>query len=122
MHCAEARGCLTALQVDVLKKIYAGPTDSKGEKLFPGPLPGSEIWSDWFSAPPGKSSIGEVLATEAARYLMFMPDFGPHWQLGDFDFDRDYKRLGMMQSLYSDTNPDLRKFKAAGGKLIAYHG
>jgi feruloyl esterase len=40
----------------------------------------------------------------------------------DFDFDRDYKRLGMMESLYSGSNPDLRKFKANGGKLISYQG
>jgi feruloyl esterase len=51
-----------------------------------------------------------------------MPDPGPTWKLADFEFDRDYKRFGTMEGLYSDLNPDLRKFKAAGGKLIVYGG
>jgi feruloyl esterase len=37
-------------------------------------------------------------------------------------FDHDYRRLGVMQALYESGNPDLRKFKAAGGKLIAFQG
>ena len=56
------------------------------------------------------------------RYSGFDPDPGPHWKPEDFDFDRDYKRLGVAESLYNAGNPDLRRFKGAGGKLIAYHG
>jgi len=54
--------------------------------------------------------------------MNFMPDPGPDWQLKDLDFDRDYKRLGLMESIYASNNPDLRKFKAAGGKLLVYQG
>jgi feruloyl esterase len=43
------------------------------------------------------------------------------WQYTDFDFDRDYKRFGLA-AWYDNSNPDLRKFKSAGGKLIIYHG
>jgi len=45
----------------------------------------------------------------------------PQWKYTDFDFDRDYKRFGLA-SWYDNSNPDLRKFKNAGGKLIIYHG
>jgi len=34
--------CLTAPQITVLKKLYAGPSDAKGRKIFPGYLPGAE--------------------------------------------------------------------------------
>src|SRR5262249_982491 len=37
------------------------------------------------------------------------------------DFDRDYRRLGAIEVL-EPTNPDIRRFKAAGGKLLAYTG
>ena len=43
------------------------------------------------------------------------------WTSSNYDFDRDYKRLGLA-ALYTDTNPDLRHFKAAGGKLLVYQG
>lgn len=46
---------------------------------------------------------------------------GREWRYTDFDFDRDYARSGVGE-LFEDTNPELRRFKAAGGKLIAYEG
>jgi feruloyl esterase len=38
-----AADCLTAAQVEAAQKIYAGPTNSAGEQLFPGLEPGSEF-------------------------------------------------------------------------------
>lgn len=106
-------GCLTRAQVQAVKKIYAGPMTSNGENIYTGgDVPGAEL--EWDFNP-------EYWA-ELFRYGAFLPDPGPSWKARDFDFDRDYKRLGMMESLYTGSNPDLRKFKARGGKLIAYHG
>jgi feruloyl esterase len=52
-----------------------------------------------------------------------MPAPGPNWKPSDFDFDRDYKRLRAAESLFGAAdNPDLRKFKAAGSKLLMYQG
>ena len=130
--CAQDKGsgCLTAAQAEAVKKVYAGPMNSKGEKTFVGgPMPGSEM--EWEHLVPTKAassaifhsrSLMEDWATEYFRY-MIMPGLGSSWQLNDFDFDRDHKRLGSTSgSLLSAANPDLRKFKAAGGKLILYQG
>jgi feruloyl esterase len=35
---------------------------------------------------------------------------------------QDPQRTGTAEFLFSASNPDLRKFKAAGGKIILYHG
>jgi feruloyl esterase len=43
------------------------------------------------------------------------------WKYRDFDFDRDYQRLGLT-AYYDNSNPDLRKLKQSGAKLIVYHG
>lgn len=124
--------CLTAEQIDAVKKVYAGPMTSKGVKLSPGgPVFGSEYghWMgqqyDWREAylDDGKPWISyEKIVTNGFRYLFFFPEPGPTWNLRDFDFDHDYKRLGLMQAMYDSSNPDLRKFKAAGGKLIIHQG
>lgn len=45
----------------------------------------------------------------------------PGWTSANYDFDSDYKRLGLA-ALFTDTNPDLRRFKAAGGRLLIYQG
>jgi len=112
-----AASCLSEGQAAAIKKIYAGPSTSTGERLVPGgAMPGSELnfANYYYDYGPG--------AAEFFRYLGFFPDPGPSWQPGNFDFDRDHERLGMMESLYASTNPDLRKFKAAGGKLLVYQG
>jgi Tannase and feruloyl esterase len=106
--------CLSADQVDLVKKIYAGLVTSKGEKIVDGELPGTELnWGKYW----GRQDIIEIF-----RYMAFSPDPGPGWQASDFNFDEDFKRMELMNSLYDSSNPDLRKFQLSGGKLLLYHG
>jgi feruloyl esterase len=60
--------------------------------------------------------------TDFFRYLAFMPDAGPAWKPGDFDFDRDPQRETVMEGLYASSNPDLRAYQEAGGKLLMVQG
>jgi Tannase and feruloyl esterase len=114
-------GCLSSEQVAAVKKFYSGPVTSKGERIFPGGnMRGSEAAADF--GINGYQTVFANFSKEFFQYMGFMPAPGPSWRSGDFDFDRDYKRLGMLESLYASTNPDLRKFKAAGGKLILWQG
>jgi feruloyl esterase len=131
----QTSGCLAPVQIEAVKKVYSGPLNSNGKSLtLGGPLIGSEI-GQWDKDPRvgwGFSYLGlgvdgvvgsyESLATDGFRYLFFWPDPGPTWKPSDFDFDRDSQRMGMMQALYDSGNPDLRKFKGAGGKLLIVQG
>lgn len=116
---AQETGCLAAAQIEAAKKIYRGPVTSQGRQIFPpAGVPGSEsMWLTWFVG----VTASETYMGDAFRYRMFYPDPGPDWKLSDFDFDRDYKRLGM-ESVYQANHPDLRQFKANGGKLLSYMG
>jgi len=103
-------GCLSAEQVQAVKNIYGAPVTSSGTQLLSrGVFPGSEI--DWSFT---ERSWGLEYFQEGAL-------LGTGWKSSDFDFDRDYPRSGS-GVLFPDTNPDLRKFKAAGGKLLVYQG
>ncbi len=119
-----ADSCLSAEQVDAISKVYSGPLDSKGHNLYTGGLePGSEYsWPDFLAGTDGSPSTYDAWMHELLRYMSFMPDPGPTWQLSQFDWDRDSKRLGMTETLYGATNPDLRPFKATGAKFILYQG
>jgi feruloyl esterase len=113
-------GCLSRQQVNALKKIYGGPITSKGKKIYADGalMPGAELaFGEYYQS--GHFSSFDV---DFLRYMAFMPTPGPNWQLNDLNFDHDYKRFGMMQSLYAANNPDLRTLKAKGGKLILYQG
>lgn len=112
--------CLSERQVVAARKVYAGPTNSAGEKLYPGgTMPGAELGHIGFG------NVQEPLKeawTNFFRYMAFIPDAGPDWRPQDMDFDADYKRLGMMEAIYDATDPDLRNFKQRGGKLIIAQG
>lgn len=122
--CAKGQttACLTQAQARAAKQIYGGPMNSRGEKAHwaGGLQPGSEL--DWsiFVAPPGASAPAERSGVDTTRYML--SDWGSSWQASDFDFERDYQRMGEAEALYSAANPDLRTFQAAGGKLMIYQG
>lgn len=113
-------GCLSLDQIDAVRKVYAGPPLPRIERTYTmGAVPGSEL--NWIS--PSLSYVsGTHLLEEMYRYEGFWPAPGPTWSAAKFDFDKDYKRLGMFATLSNANNPDLRKFAANGGKLLVYVG
>jgi feruloyl esterase len=115
----EGEGCLSAVQVAAAKAVYAGPTDSKGQRLFPG----GEVYG---SEGAWKGDDRRALADGAQRFLNFTPNPGPAFSYRDFDFDRDMDKIKDALVRYDPvapgTAPDLTAFEARGGKLIVYHG
>jgi Tannase and feruloyl esterase len=108
--------CLSSSQVLAANKIYSGPPHSDDRPAIRGALPGSEmLWTDRF---PGLASDDQGI-DNFFRYMIY--GAGPGWTSTTYDFEQDFKRLGLA-ALYTDTNPDLRRFKASGAKLIVYQG
>lgn len=130
----KTRDCLTPEKVRAAEQVYSGPVDAQGRSLFDaGALPGSEYggpwnaqyggnWGIYYLGKDGALAAYAQLTQEGLKYLFFSPDRAPDWTIEKFDFDKDYKRLDLMQSLYDSSNPDLSRFEAAGGKLLIYHG
>lgn len=111
----ESRGCLNSAQIAATRNIYAGPHTTAGVPISTrGVLPGSEM--DW-----GTDADASVEVSQFFKYLLYRPAAGGSWRIQDFDFDHDYQRLGV-GAMYTDSNPDLRRFKAAGAKLLVAQG
>jgi hypothetical protein len=121
---ADSSTCLTGPQVEALKKIYAGPSTSSGQQVFPGVFPGSEGgpggWGLWIvGAQPGKS-LNYSFGVGALAKMVYQD---PKWDFRRFNFDRDVAFLDdKLGPLRNATNADLTSFKDRGGKLILYHG
>ena len=113
-------GCLSQAQVEAARKVYEGAVTSTGEKLskyfpFYPPLPGSEMG--------GYFTRDLDYKTTYWQFMGFSPDPGPTWTAKDFDFDRDYQRVGTMDAVLNGyANPDLRNFRVAGGKVMIVQG
>jgi len=120
-----ASDCLTPAEVDVVRKVYDGASSSNGARLYWGMMRGSEDqWRSWFGT-DGKPSaaLGDFSGKNLAlSYRSFFYAPGPSYSLFDFNYDRDPARLALVENIYNAQNPDLRKFKEAGGKLILYTG
>lgn len=117
-------GCLTGEQVEAVRKIYAGPHTSDGKPIYTGSVQlGSELtWLGAYIGIDGKPPVYAGFIGNQFQFAGFSPAMGPNWDPATFNFDEDYKRFGLVEPLLSGSNPDLRKFKARGGKLIGYQG
>jgi feruloyl esterase len=116
--------CLTAQQVTALKKLYAGPHDSQGHKIFPGDLPGAEEgpngWGLWITGSvPGES----LLFAFSTGYFSNMVYAKPDWNYKAADLDETvHASDAKLAKILNATDPNLTAFEARGGKLILYHG
>jgi feruloyl esterase len=121
----ETADCLLGPQVDALRKLYAGPQDSRGQSLHPGLPYGSEVdWSQWLTGRTAdvNDDLWRIVATQYMRYMGLPIDPGESYEITDFDFDTDPARLDFMMSIYGADNPDLDAFRQRGGKLLMWHG
>jgi feruloyl esterase len=120
----ETDECLTEKQVAALKKIYAGPRNSKGQQIIPGFTPGGETgtggWTAWITGATPTAAAQFFFSTQAFKNMVYSD---PNWDYKTFDLVRDGKLADeKLATVLNATDPDLKAFNARGGKLILYHG
>ena len=109
-------GTLTADEVAVFKAMYAGTRDSSGEQRYSGARLGSE--ADWNPLFADNGGYGRFIGHYV--YSVTSPPFD--WRL-DINFDDVYDYVkDVLSPVTAAPSPDLRAFRARGGKLIQYHG
>jgi feruloyl esterase len=125
LQCRSGRtdACLAPEKVEALKHVYQGAVNPRtGAAIYPGLEPGGE-------GPqpnnPGWSLImngREPFAIDNA-VIGGMTFENPAWDWRTFDFDSDVELVdAKLYGVLNAVDPDLRDFKARGGKLIVYHG
>jgi hypothetical protein len=115
----ETGQCLTDAQISALHKLYGGARNPRTEEpIMSGFEPGAEAepgsWDLW------GSEWGLAFGKNFLRYIVFSD---PNYDIRNLDLDHDVTMMKTrFSSILDSVNPDLRKFKARGGKLIHYHG
>jgi feruloyl esterase len=121
---AESDSCLTAPQAVALQKLYEGAHDSHGRQIFPGFLPGAEEgpmgWAQWITGPaPGKA----LLFYFEQGYFSNLVYDKSDWDFKSAKLDASTKASDdRYKHVLNATDPNLKKFRDRGGKLILYHG
>ena len=117
----ETSNCLTQVQVEAARHIYAGAKKSDGTVLMPGQVRGSE--AGWFAQSGGATPGGS--SWDFWRQAVFQD---PYFKNVNFDFDRDTERAlatrisGSLLAEVYDENVNFDAFRARGGKFIFFQG
>ncbi len=119
--------CVTAAQLKAIETIYYGPS-AAGRRLFPGfPFGGEHDgggWDVWITGRengfgPGVPSLHYAFGTEMYKYLIFDD---PDWDYSTYDFSNFEQSTATAAAFLNATDTDLSPFRAAGGKLLMWHG
>ena len=115
--------CLSAAQVEAVKKVYAGPRNPRtGEQIIAGYSPGSESalgdeyeggWKTYIT------DRNEPMRLEFWKYWVFND---AAWDWRTFDYDRDVTRADKELAAVNAGDPNLGAFKARGAKILMYSG
>ena len=113
---ADGPDCLTPRQVEAAKIIMSPVKTSRGEEIFPGYAPGTEL--GWGALLGGPEPTAVTL--DHYKYVVFKD---PNWDWRTFDLERD---LAIAEKVDKGTinaiDPHLTPFTSRGGKLLMYHG
>lgn len=113
--------CLTQAQADAARRVYNGLRHPQtGAALYPGLARGSEpYWPHRDRTRPFAIPISHY------RWLVF-GNADWDWTTFDFSNPQDFAAHTAAETklapLMNATSPDLRAFRARGGKLLQYHG
>src|SRR5215813_4086622 len=107
-----------------IRKIYGGLRDRSDKAIFPGYPMGGEAepggWGPWITGlEPGKASM-YAFSTQFFKNMVYS---NPEWNFRTFDPVRDTQTADeKFARVLNSNDPDLKRFRDRGGKLILYHG
>jgi feruloyl esterase len=110
-----SEGCLTAAQIEAVRAAYAPIRTSSGQQISPGMSYGTTLMWDALTA-------GDGPPRDPLSVFSHLTYQDPNWNWRQFDLEREVKTANEKVGSINAIDPDLRAFKANGGKLIVYHG
>ncbi|CCD87001.1 putative feruloyl esterase [Bradyrhizobium sp. ORS 285] len=150
LRCAAGttEACLPAAKVDALKKVFAGPQNSKGEQLYSDwPVDGGVGTGNWRAwkvespvAPWNNLPIIATMGGASLNYIFSTPpvevDGSPDKlveKLQAYDFDKDAPKIYAKEGPFTESamdfmappavdNPTLPAFQNGARKMLIYHG
>ena len=108
--------CLTQQEAGAILKIWNGPTNLQGKKLWYGYQRGAAL----------NSVAGANLNSIPLQQAQYWIYFDPTWTVNQLDYANFQpfmqKTMAMMNALTASENPDLSAFRNLGGKIVMWQG
>ena len=150
LRCAtgSTEACLPSAKVDALKKVFAGPQNSKGEALYSDwPVDGGVGTGNWRAwkvespvAPWNNLPIIATMGGASLNYIFSTPPVEVEGspdklveKLQSYDFDKDAPKIYAKEGPFTESamefmappavdNPTLPAFQGGARKMLIYHG
>jgi feruloyl esterase len=121
---ADSSNCLTAPQLQTLKNIYEGLRGPQGQLIYPGSMPGHEMgWSFLLAGADPREPFTDESGMGAAGFFKYFVFDNPKWNFLTWNYDKNMPLTDKkLAAEINATDPDLKSFRAHGGKLVLYHG
>ncbi|WP_409494373.1 tannase/feruloyl esterase family alpha/beta hydrolase [Amycolatopsis sp. cmx-11-12] len=116
VFCGGKEVTVTAADAEVVRKIWAGPTDEHGRRLWPG-LPKGADFAPVTDAPGFPVALGWV-----RTFLKKQPGFDTSTITYRQFADLFRQSVREYDDVIGTSDPDLSDFRRAGGKLITFVG
>jgi len=118
---ASTEGCLSPQLVVVARRFYQGPVDAAGKHLYPGGEPyGSEL--SW-NGPIALAGAGHAMFEDNVRSMIFQRSLPADITLATWKWDAaTLHALAQHGALFDADDPDLRRLRDAGGKMLIWYG
>jgi feruloyl esterase len=121
-----ANECLSAAQVEAVRKMYSKPYGDDGKPYyhFPSTFSSETDWARSFLPVRGSDEVPFAMtaASSGLRYMALDDNPGPGYNWRGFYYPRDKQKLVKMNAILDPASVDLTAFRKRGGKLIIVHG
>jgi feruloyl esterase len=113
--------CLTSIELDAVRKVYAGPKNPRtGQQIFPGWPFGSEGYGP--GAGDGWRNFLDVPEPRRVGLFQYFVFDNPSWDWRSMDWDRDVAFTTSKMGFLNATSHDLTPFRERGGKIVMHTG
>ena len=118
---------LSEEKITAIRSVYDGPRNADGPVHVGWPFGGEDApggWGSWLAGTGQQPTGGPPSAAFGfgVDFMRYMVLHDPDWRYEGFRLDGFRERTKTVTAVLSATSPDLDAFRAAGGKLLLYHG
>jgi hypothetical protein len=113
--------CLTQDEANVVDKVWDGPRNQKGQRLWGGPTRGTS----WTTLATGPSGTLNQPASIPLGHIRAVVEQDPDWSYTNLtiaNFGTQFQKADVKEFVIGADNPVLDKAKNAGTKIVTWHG
>ena len=118
----DAATCLSVAEADAVRKIWNGPTDASGKRLWFGLERGASLTGLAGAAGTGTTAAPFPIAVTHMQWVMQNPAFDWH-TMTESSFPAAFR---LSQETFNEVigtdNDNIQAFRKRGGKMILWHG